>query len=229
MSARPPNYCDLKRRVESLERRPAPAEGKGKGFWEVVQILMPIVNGMVIALVGWLLTGAVEAGFKREQLQLSQVKEMRDLISTLTGVGVSKETALPTALTLSAYGPPAVAPLLTVLTAFQDEIRRPAAESALRALGLSYPDAACKPLLAILQDRSGRMAWPAYAAAVRLVGDIQCPKGRSVLLQVDQKLADAKVAALAAEFARTPSFDAVALDELLRDVAGSLRSLGASR
>ena len=210
-------------------RNAVPPQPPRKGAWDIIQLLMPLVTAVVVAWVGWLLTGAVEEGLKREQLQLTQVKEMRDLISTLVGKDVSKETALPTALTLSAYGRPAISPLLTILTESQDEIRLPAAESALRALGLANPDSVCAPLASLLRNQSGRLGWPAYDAAVRLAGDIPCPSARRSLETLGTRLRGGQLSVLASGFAKQPAFDNAAMDQLRRDVEGSLQSLAITR
>jgi hypothetical protein len=220
----PWSWFVLKERLASTQK-PPPSAPPPKGVWDVVQLLMPLVTGGVLAWVGWLLTGVVEQGFKREQLQLSQVKEMRDLIATLVGKDVSKESALPTALTLSAYGRPAISPLLTILTESQDEIRLPAAESALRALGLADPDPVCGPLVRILRNQSGRVGWPAYDAAIRLAGDIPCPSAKPALIDLASRLRGGDPAIIGAVFAKQPAFGNAAMDQLRRDVDGSMRSL----
>ena len=69
-------YRELARRLADLEN--APRSVKRKDAWDVVGVLMPIINAVVLAAVGWWLTGAVEAGFKREQLQLARSRKCRN-------------------------------------------------------------------------------------------------------------------------------------------------------
>jgi hypothetical protein len=224
-------YRELGSRVAALEsaaKKPAPPPPK-KGPWDVASLLMPLMNGVAIALVGWWLTGAVELALKRDTLQLAQVKEMQALITGLTSDKLDAETALPTALTLAAFGKPAVPPLLALLTERFDEVRGPAAESALRAIGMANREALCEPLVVLGRARAGRLSWPVHATVIRLIGDVQCDKAAAQLRAIDRRLASADVAALAAEYDSRPVFDRNSVLELRKTIAASLRSLEPAR
>jgi translation initiation factor 2B subunit (eIF-2B alpha/beta/delta family) len=60
------------------------------------------VNGIVLALVGYWLTGAVNEGFKRQELHLANAREMRDLLRTLQGADTTLDDAQSSAFTLAA-------------------------------------------------------------------------------------------------------------------------------
>jgi hypothetical protein len=224
-------HHELGRRVAALEsaaKKPPPPPPK-KGAWDLAALLMPLMNGVAIALVGWWLTGAVELALKRDTLQLAQVKEMQALITGLTSDKLDAETALPTALTLAAYGKPAVPPLLALLTERFDEVRGPAAESALRAIGMANREAVCEPLVVLAKARAGRLSWPVHATVIRLIGDSQCDKAAAQLRAIDRRLESTEVAALAAEYDSRPVFDRNSVLELRKTIAASLRSLEPAR
>jgi hypothetical protein len=101
---------------------------------------------------------------------------------------VTPESAQATALTIGAFGRPAVGPLVTTL-ATGDEIRRPAAERALRALGLTDSAAVCGPLVRIVDNRSGRFTWLTHLSALRLIGDLECGDARPALARYREVLA----------------------------------------
>lgn len=210
--------------LEAAAKKPA-APPPRKSGWDVAALLMPLMNGVAIALVGWWLTGAVELALKRDTLQLAQVKEMQALITGLTSDKLDVETALPTALTLAAYGKPAVAPLLALLTERFDEVRGPAAESALRAIGMANREALCEPLVILARARAGRLSWPVHATVIRLIGDSQCEKAAAQLRAIDHRLESTDVPALAVEYDSRPVFDRNSVLELRRTIAASLRSL----
>jgi hypothetical protein len=216
-------YRELTRRLADLEN--APRSVKRKDAWDVVGVLMPIINAVVLAAVGWWLTGAVEAGFKREQLQLAQVKEMQELISRMTAEKIDSAAALPTALTLAAYGKPAVAPLLAVLTERYDEIRGPAAEAALRAVGLAHREDVCTPVLVVMGSRAGRFGWPVHATAIRLLGDMRCVEAVRELTALERRLTTTNVEGLAADFAASPTFDRASVEQLRKFLSAALRGL----
>jgi hypothetical protein len=221
---------ELLRRVAALEtssHKPVEAPHR-KGFWDVVTLLMPLVNGIALALVGWWLTGAVELALKRDQLQLAQVKEMQQLISSLTAAKIDSASALPAALTLAAYGKPAVAPLLALLTERFDEVRGPATEAALRAIGMADHDAVCAPLKTLMTSRTGRLGWPVHATVIRLLGDVQCREAAPQLEAMEQRLSTLEVPQLAVDFSLSPLFDKASVKELRKALSDSLRSLKAA-
>jgi hypothetical protein len=151
-------------------RHPATAPTK-TGVIEVLGVLSPIVSGVVVALVAYFLTGSVTAALQREELQLSNVTEMRDLLLRLEGP--KDEEWRAAAFTLSAFGAPAVTPLVTAL-ATADQVRAPIIESALRGIGLTHPDAVCAPMTTVIDNRTGRFSYAMHHAAIRLIGDLAC-------------------------------------------------------
>ena len=225
----------LESRVAALEAKAdkAPETPEKKGLWDVATLVMPLasslISGVVLAVVAYWLTGNIELVLKRDTLQLAQVKEMQALIAVLTSDKLDTESALPTALTLSAYGTPAVPPLVALLTERFDEVRGPATESALRAIGLTNPDAVCQPMVTLTRARAGRLAWPVHATVIRLIGDVHCDKATAQLKAMDQRLASIDVAELKAEFAPEPLFDKASVRELRTSIAATLRSLEGPR
>ena len=225
----------LEGRVAALEAaaKKVPAAPPKKGMWDAAPLVMPLVSSLIsggaLALVAYWLTGNIELALKRDTLQLTQVKEMQALISALTSDKLDTESALPTALTLAAYGKPAVPPLLTLLTERFDEVRGPAAESALRAIGLANRDAVCEPMVTLARARAGRLAWPVHATVIRLIGDVRCDKAIEQLKAMDQRLASVNLAELKAEFASKPAFDKASVRELRSSIAATVRSLEGPR
>jgi HEAT repeat protein len=149
---------------------------KGIDWLAWIQASTPIV----IALVGLYFTDTVRVGLERQQLQLANASGMQSLLTTLLGAQVSQNDARAAASTLAAFGPPAVAPLITALSD-ADDVRTPAIEGALRAIGLNYPEAVCVPLINILQRQAGRFSWLMHRSAIRVIGDVRCPAARSLL------------------------------------------------
>ena len=80
-----------------------------------------------------------------------------------------------------------MAPLVTAL-ADADDVRTPAIEGALRAIGLSNAAAVCKPLMSILEHPTGRYSWLMHRSAIRVIGDVRCKSARTLLDAYDKAL-----------------------------------------
>jgi hypothetical protein len=172
-------------RVEAkveLTKPPEPDAGIDWPAW--IQAISPIL----LALVGLYFTDTVREGFERQQLQLANASGMQGLLVQLLGANVAQVEAHAAASTLASFGPPAVAPLVTAL-ADADDLRTPAIEGALRAIGLNAPEAVCTPLMSIIQRRSGRYSWLMYRSAIRVIGDVRCQGARALLESYSRDLA----------------------------------------
>jgi hypothetical protein len=169
----------------SVELKQPPSPKKGTDWLAWVQASTPIL----LALVGLYFTDTVRTGFERQQLQLANASGMQGLLVQLLSANVSQADARAAASTLAAFGPPAVAPLITAL-ADADDVRTPAIEAALRAIGLNNAAAVCDPLMSILERRTGRYSWLMHRSAVRVIGDVRCPSARTLLQSYSKVLAD---------------------------------------
>ncbi len=184
----PPQQVRLDGTLE-LKQPPAPAQTEKKRDWlPWIQAATPFI----LAGVGLYFTDVVRTGLERQQLQLSNVAEMREVLLTLLGSEVTQQQAQAAASTLSAFGAPAVAPLVTALVD-ADDLRTPAIENALRAIGLNNARAVCDPLVRILQHQSGRFSWLMHRSAIRVIGDIQCADARPLLEAYAQRLASGEL------------------------------------
>ena len=94
-------------RLSRIEDGLKKLQPKQKDGWEKLQALTPLVSGILVAVVGYFLTGSVNNAIQRQQLQLSNVKEMRELLAQLNTA--DSTLADSAAFTLSAFGRPAVA------------------------------------------------------------------------------------------------------------------------
>jgi len=157
---------------------------KGIDWPAWIQAISPVL----LALVGLYFTDTVRMGFERQQLQLANASGMQALLVQLLGEKVSQTEARAAALTLAAFGPPAVAPLITALTD-ADDVLTPAIEGALRAIGLSEPAAVCGPLMSILEHHTGRYSWLMHRSAIRIIADVRCPEARTLIQTYRQALA----------------------------------------
>ncbi len=155
-------------------------QDKPKDFWDKLKVLSPLMTPVVLLLLGYWLNDSINQALRRQELQLSNVREMRQLLTDLQGNEVTPAGADGIAGTLSAFGAPSVGPLVSILS-YGDEIRSPAAVKALRAVGLTAPEAVCGPLIKVVDNRSGRFNWRTHMDALTLIGDLECRNARPAL------------------------------------------------
>jgi len=184
--APPPAPAAQPYRIDAtVELKQPPAPEKGTDWLAWVQASTPIL----LALVGLYFTDTVRTGFERQQLQLANAAGMQPLLVQLLSADVTQTNARAAASTLASFGPPAVAPLVTALSD-ADDVRTPAIEAALRAIGLNNADAVCGPLMSMLAHQTGRYSWLMYRSAIRVIGDVRCPEARTLLQAYATALAD---------------------------------------
>lgn len=225
-------------RVEQLEqvarnaKGPARQTAAGKDVWERLQAIGPVLTGVVVAVLGYWLTDSVNTALRRQELQLANAREMRELLATLVSETSSGEQAEVAALTMAAFGPPAVGPLVTALFAGGD-VRAPAAEKALRAVGLGNADAVCGPMRRILGNHTGRFSWLTHLSAIRLIGDLECRDARPVLQHYSRVLDQVRGTDTIDVYARLveaePPVDLAAVDQLRGEMRRTMRILQEQR
>ncbi len=211
-------------RLSRLEEGVKKLQPKQKDGWEKLQALTPLVSGVFVAIVGYFLTGSVNNAIQRQQLQLSNVKEMRELLAQLNTADSNQAEAA--AFTLSAFGRPAVPALVAALLA-GGEVRAPAAERALRAIGLNESEAVCEPVRKVLDNRTGRFPWVAHLSAIRLLGDLECRRARASVeayaRALDRIKSPGDVSAFASRVDADPPLDFAAVEQLQAEAARTLR------
>lgn len=163
----------VEERVDKLEQSLAELKKKRRDGWDKFQAISPFLTAVVVAVLGFMLNQTVSRALQEQQLLVSNVKEMRDLLLQLGSEDVTKEKAETTALALAAFGRYAIPPLISVLDV-GGEVRGPAAETGLRAVGLTDRDAACERMAVVSGDRNGVYTWTTHRFAIRVLGELGC-------------------------------------------------------
>jgi hypothetical protein len=164
----------LNERVERLERGLKQYKKIGMRLLEIFgQSLIPIISGGIILLLGYWVKDSVDQALARQQLRLSYVTEMQELIEKMSEPGASRAQIEAAALVLATFGEPAVVPLINELQ-IEGSVRALAAESGLRAMALTAPSGACKILRKVLDNRTRLYHWKTHQRVIGLLGDIGC-------------------------------------------------------
>lgn len=160
-------------RLEKLEGGKKKSSSLGGRLLDILaQALVPIISGAVILLLGFAFKDSVDQALRREQLNLSYAEKMQQLLVQLRAPDASRESAEAAALTLATFGAPAVPPLVNALQ--YEGVTALAAESGLRGLALTAPEAACQTLEKLLTNRTRLFRWETHLRAIRLLGDLDC-------------------------------------------------------
>lgn len=183
--------CDLSHRLEKLEgARKKPVALGGRLLDIFAQALVPIISGAVILLLGYAAKDSVDQALRREQLHLAYAEKMQQLLVQLRAPDASRESAEAAALTLATFGAPAVPPLVNALQ--YEGNTALAAESGLRGLALTAPEAACQTLERVLTNRTRLFRWETHLRSLRLLGDLDCRSALPTLQNYRSRLAAAR-------------------------------------
>lgn len=153
---------------------PTPPSGSPprKSPWERFIQLLPLLQALVLFVLGYVFINRVANAVQVRQLELNNVKEMQSLMARLY------QPQAPTDLTatvaaLTAFRNYAVPPLTQLLQSHEPN-QRTAAEAGLRALALSDSAAVTRQLLRIVGSRNRICSWRMLQSATRLLGDLGC-------------------------------------------------------
>jgi hypothetical protein len=201
--------------------------------WDKLQALSPLITGVVLAAIGYFLTGSVNQAVQRNQLQFNYVKEMQELLVKLGDAKTTLEEAKTTAVALAAFGSYSIPPLLNEIQS--GELNRPAAgERGLRAVALADPTNACPALVRVLENRTAAYNWLTNRAAIRILGTANCQMAPPVLARYQMRLDGAASSAdgftaFQATLADDPGVTKETVDQLKSEVDKTLKLLEQGR
>lgn len=158
-----------------------------RGFLAVVKALTPLIMPIVVAGIGWYATKSITGAIEREKLELSQVTAIQEMLVALSKPGIEPGEATATAVTLAAFGPPAIPPLIHVLGA-SGHVGQDAAGEGLRTLAFQHSSAVCDALTDVLDQRPRLFTWETHLLVVELLGEIGCVDALPVLQRYQDML-----------------------------------------
>jgi len=160
-------------RLQSIEQKIAKLEKRPKDTWDKLQSVSALLSGLLVAIVGYFLTGMINRGMQERQFQFSSAKDMQELLARLNDPNVSLENKQSTALVLAAFGKYAIDPLINLMQS-GDANRMVAAEGALRAIGHSDQQSLCRELRLVVDNRTRVFSWYTHRSAIRLMREAVC-------------------------------------------------------
>ncbi len=214
----------LKRRVDGLDERVGALQPK-RGLLAGLKEFAPFLTPVAVALIGVYATVVIKGAIEEQRLELSQLTAIRELMVDLAAPGTDLAAAEATAVTLSAFGPPAIVPLIHELQA-DGQTRPLAAEEGLRTLAFQHADRVCATLVQVLEDRSRLFAWKTHRRVIELLGQIGCADAAPVLRRYRTMFeADDAVEVYRKRVNEVPEPDMRAIGKLKESVKAALERL----
>jgi hypothetical protein len=200
---------------------------KGSGVREWLQTLAPYIGGLVVLLVGFWIKDSVTIALQREQLDLSYVQQMRDLIQDFDESN-TQAAANANAVGLAMYGKHAILPLVERLEGGGDVVPD-AAERGLRLVGTEHPAEACVKFRRVIDDRAHRFKWQTHKTLIKVIGQSECADVRADLesyrAALKQLGSDESAALFARRYSQSAGFDVESAKALIAEIDAALEIL----
>lgn len=166
-------------RLDALEKDVARITSS-RNILSKLKEIAAIVTPLILAAISLYVTHAITGAMERERLELDHLTAMRDLMVKLGSADTGPAEAEATAVSLAAFGPTAIVPLIHELQA-DGSVGPLAAEEGLRAVAFRYPESTCDQLIKVMENRSGLFYWQTHRSVIRLMGDIGCSRAGPLL------------------------------------------------
>jgi hypothetical protein len=135
--------------------------------------LQAIATPLMVAVVGWWLTGSLELAIKQQQADISGVKEMREALKDLYAAEPEKSALDAAALSIGAFGGVAAGPLIEAINR-GGAARTSAARQGLVAAAALDKERVCRVLAAVADAAPALYAVETRMIAKRLHGELRC-------------------------------------------------------
>jgi hypothetical protein len=197
----------------------------GSSLRDWLQTLGPYIGGLIVLFVGFWIKDSVTLALQREQLDLSYVQQMRDLIKDFDESN-TQAAADANAVGLAMYGKYAVLPLVERLEVGGDVVPL-AAQRGLRLVGIEHAADACPKFRAVINDRARRFKWQTHKTLIKVIGQSECPDARADLESYRAALAqlgsdDTRLHAFAQRYSVEEGFDAESVAALKVEIERAL-------
>jgi hypothetical protein len=214
----------LDARLKSIEGDLRKVKG-GSSVRDWLQTLGPYIGGLVVLFVGYWIKDSVTFALQREQLDLSYVQQMRDLVKTFDE-SVTPAAADANALGLALYGKYAVMPLVERLESGGDVLPL-AALRGLQLVGFQDPVGACVKFRHIINDHTRRFRWQTHKTLIEVIGQSECVDARADLEKYRAALAqlgsdEKQLRVFAQRYSSWEGFDAESVGELTQEIERAL-------
>jgi len=173
---------ELNSRVMKLESALTELKKSAPSPWQNrIEVLSKLLLPLLLFWLVFTFKDSVQQALEYQRLEVESAGAIKKILTTLHQEEVNMDEAMGSALTLSAYGSAAIMPLVGVLEHGSSNAET-AAKQGLFILGLSHPDTVSRSLGAVLSKRKGQFRWQTHQAVIDILGKVEYPEAREVLL-----------------------------------------------
>jgi hypothetical protein len=173
-------------RLEAAAAKP-PATGFARFLAWMGPELPKLLGAAVLVLIAWWVKDSVDLAVKQQQLQLSYVKEMKAELDAMAKPNASDKDIERAAIVVSAFGEPAVLPLLNELRFGGN--RALGAQSGLRWLAFMHPATVCEAVERAMSSPARVFAWEAQMLSAGILAAANCRSALPLLREQARALA----------------------------------------
>jgi hypothetical protein len=141
--------------------------------WLDPKLIVPLIQAVVVLLVGWWIKDGVTVALQQKQLDLANVKEMRELVhDLLKPSSPTPEDYQSAAIALAPFGRYTIGTFLQLIKDPANEQQLLAAESGLRAVAVTEPQLVEEQLRRVIRNRTGFYPSEMHIFAIRTLGQM---------------------------------------------------------
>lgn len=179
----------LHERLERLEKAAGkpPARGVARLFAWMGPELPKFLGAAVLLLIVYWVKDSVDLAVKQQQLQLSYVKEMKAELEAMAKEKAGAADIERAAILVSAFGQPAVLPLLNELRFGGN--RALGAQAGLRWLAFMHPGTVCETVERAMSSPAKVFAWEAQMLSAGILAAANCRGALPLLRDQARELA----------------------------------------
>ncbi len=176
-----PEHAESRKSDTEPAHGATPAHPSPVRAWTAPSVLMPFIQALLLAGLGFYFTDRVSNALEQKKLDLANVTEMQSLVTQLQAPEGELETYTGAAVALAAFGTYSIIPLMQLV---QDgnENQAVAAQTGLRVVAMEKPKAVRAALMRALDNRTGFYSWKLHAFASRTLGEMGDPHALRTLL-----------------------------------------------
>jgi hypothetical protein len=175
----------------STQKPNASTAGGGRwSLWLDPKLIVPFLQAVVVLFVGWWIKDSVTIALTQKQLDLANVKEMRELVQNLLTPNQPLTAYQSAAVALAPFGMYTMGTFIQLEQEGSDN-QQLASEAGIRALALKEPKAVAEQLRRIIRNRTGFYTYNTHLFAVRTLGQMDVKEALPELVSYQKYLAGA--------------------------------------
>lgn len=175
-------HAELNLRVAELENNFVELKQGTPASWQRwIEVLSKLLLPLLLFWLVFTFKDSVQHALEYQRLEVESAEAIEKLLQTLHKEEVEIAKSMAAALTMAAYGEAAIVPLVGALEHGSANTET-AVKQGLFILGLSHPVPVSRTLGMVLSKRKRQFRWQTHQAAIEIIGKVEHPKARDILM-----------------------------------------------